>query len=110
MNDQDHLLAVIEALRGEVRSLGARVGDLEARLTELAQSAATAAPTQAMQAIQATTPAPQGDISEEELLALSAAIAAFLGVRAKIRHVRLVHSPTWAQVGRVHIQASHRVH
>ena len=107
MNDQDHLLAVIEALRGEVRSLGARVGDLEARLTELAQSAATAAPTQAMQA---TTPAPQGDISEEELLALSAAIAAFLGVRAKIRHVRLVHSPTWAQVGRVHIQASHREH
>lgn len=107
MNDQDHLLAVIEALRGEVRSLGARVGDLEARLTDLAPSAATAAPTQAMQA---TTPAPQGDISEEELLALSAAIAAFLGVRAKIRHVRLVHSPTWAQVGRVHIQASHRVH
>ena len=34
----------------------------------------------------------------------------FLGVRARIRHVRLVHSATWAQVGRVHIQASHRVH
>ena len=104
MKDQDHLLAVIETLRGEVRSLGARVGDLEARLTELAQSAVTTVPNQA------TTPAPQGDISEEELLALSAAVAAFLGVRAKIRHVRLVHSPTWAQVGRVHIQASHRVH
>lgn len=101
MNDQAPLLAVIEALRAEVRSLGARVGELEARLA----AAAHAAPALA-------TPAPviQGDISEEELLALSAAIAAFLGVRARIRHVRLVHSATWAQVGRVHIQASHRVH
>ena len=101
MKDQDHLLAVIETLRGEVRS--ARVGELEARLA----AAAHAAPAPAL-----ATPAPviQGDISEEELLALSAAIAAFLGVRARIRHVRLVHSATWAQVGRVHIQASHRVH
>lgn len=32
MNDQEHLLAVIDALRAEVRSLGARVGELEARL------------------------------------------------------------------------------
>jgi methylmalonyl-CoA carboxyltransferase large subunit len=107
MNHQDHLLAVIEALRDEVRSLGARVGDLEGRITDIAQSASRAV---SIQAPQPTTPVPQGDISEEELLALSAAIAAFLGVRARIRHVRLVHSATWAQVGRVHIQASHRVH
>ena len=107
MNDQDPLLAVVESLRAEVRSLDARVGELEAQLAGLAQTAATAVPAPA-----APAPAPvtQSDISEEELLALSAAIAAFLGVRAKIRHVRLVHSPTWAQVGRVHIQASHRVH
>ena len=102
MKDQDHLLAVIETLRGEVRSLGARVGELEARLAASAQP--SPAPSQTVQ-----TTAP-GDITEEELLALSAAIAAFLGVRARIRNVRLVHSPTWAQVGRVHIQASHRVH
>jgi methylmalonyl-CoA carboxyltransferase large subunit len=103
MNDQDPVLAIIEELREEVRSLGARVGELEARLA----AAARAEPAPAM-----ATPAPviQGDISEEELLALSAAIAAFLGVRARIRNVRLVHSATWAQVGRVHIQASHRVH
>lgn len=105
MNDQDPLLAVVESLRAEVRSLGARVGELEAQLAGLAQSAATAVPARA-----APAPVTQGDISEEELLALSAAIAAFLGVRARIRHVRLVHSATWAQVGRVHIQASHRVH
>ena len=102
MKDQDHLLAVIETLRGEVRSLGARVGELEARL------AASARPSPAPSRAEQTTA--HGDITEEELLALSAAIAAFLGVRARIRNVRLVHSPTWAQVGRVHIQASHRVH
>lgn len=107
MNDQDHLLAVIDALRGEVRSLGTRVSELEARLAAVAQSAAAAAPAQALQT---TPPTAQDEISEEELLAVSAAIAAFLGVRARIRNVRLVHSPTWAQVGRVHIQASHRVH
>lgn len=101
MNDQDRLLAVIEALREEVRSLAARVGELEATLATRAQPAASA---------HTITPVAHGDITEEELLALSAAIAAFLGVRARIRNVRLVHSATWAQVGRVHIQASHRVH
>jgi methylmalonyl-CoA carboxyltransferase large subunit len=101
MNDQDRLLTVIEALRAEVRSLATRVGDLEATL------AANALPTAAAPA---TAPTAPGDITEEELLALSAAIAAFLGVRARIRNVRLVHSATWAQVGRVHIQASHRMH
>jgi methylmalonyl-CoA carboxyltransferase large subunit len=103
MNDQDPVLAIIEGLREEVRSLGARVGELEARLA----AAARAVPAPALATL---APVIQGDISEEELLALSAAIAAFLGVRARIRNVRLVHSATWAQVGRVHIQASHRVH
>lgn len=101
MNDQDRLLTIIEALRAEVRSLATRVGELEAALTANASHAA-AAP--------AAAPTAPGDITEEELLALSAAIAAFLGVRARIRNVRLVHSATWAQVGRVHIQASHRMH
>lgn len=104
MTDQDQLLAVIAALRDEVRALGARISELEAHLATLPQAAP--AVTQ-----RGTAPAvTEGEISEEELLALSAAIAAFLGVRARIRQVRLVHSDTWAQVGRVHIQASHRVH
>ena len=102
MSDQDTLLAVIDALRAEVRSLAARVGELETQLQAFAPAVA-----------QPAAPAPvaaDASITEEELLAISAAIAAFLGVRAKIRQVRLVHSATWAQVGRVHIQASHRVH
>lgn len=104
MNDQDQLLAVIAALRDEVRTLGERVCDLETRLAALPPAPPAVTRQRTATAITEST------ISEEELLALSAAIAAFLGVRARIRQVRLVHSATWAQVGRVHIQASHRVH
>ena len=48
-------------------------------------------------------------ITEEELLAISAAIGAYLGVRAHIRQIRLVSTSAWAQQGRVSIQASHRL-
>ncbi len=97
MTDQDALLQVIEALRAEVRELGGRIATLESHIAGAGQ----ASPPKTEDA---------DAISEEEMLAISAAIAAFLGVRAHIRQVRLVHSATWAQVGRVHIQASHRVH
>ena len=40
---------------------------------------------------------------------IAAAVAAYLGVRARIRQVRLVQSVAWAQVGRATIHASHRV-
>jgi len=55
------------------------------------------------------TPVPQ-EISEEELTAISAAVAAYLGVRAHIRQIRLVSSRAWAQEGRVSVQASHQLH
>ena len=50
---------------------------------------------------------PPAEISEEELIAISAAIGAYLGVRAHIREIRLVGTSAWAQQGRVSIQASH---
>src|SRR5450432_4203847 len=46
-------------------------------------------------------------ITEEEVLAIAAAIGAYLGVRAHIRQIRLVGTSAWAQQGRVSIQASH---
>jgi methylmalonyl-CoA carboxyltransferase large subunit len=51
--------------------------------------------------------APPAAITEEELLAISAAIGAYLGVRAHIRQIRLLSTNAWAQQGRVSIQASH---
>jgi methylmalonyl-CoA carboxyltransferase large subunit len=49
------------------------------------------------------------EISEEELLAISGAVAAFLGVKAHIKQIRLISGNAWAQQGRVSIQASHRL-
>ena len=46
-------------------------------------------------------------MTEDEMLAVSAAIAAYLGVWAHIRQIRLVSTSAWAQQGRVSIQASH---
>ncbi len=48
-------------------------------------------------------------ISEEEVLAISGAVAAYLGVRAHIRQIRLLSGNAWAQQGRVTIQASHQL-
>lgn len=88
---EDELLALIAQMREEIGALNRRVGELEQRVGE-GLAAAEAQP------------------SEEELLAISAAVAAFLGVRAHIRQVRLVHSSAWAQVGRMGVHASHRLH
>jgi methylmalonyl-CoA carboxyltransferase large subunit len=83
-------LALMREMREQIAALTLRVNTLE-------QSAAMAA----------ATPAP---VSEEDMLAISAAVAAFLGVRARIRQVRLVQSSSWAQVGRMGTHASHHTH
>jgi methylmalonyl-CoA carboxyltransferase large subunit len=49
---------------------------------------------------------PEG-LSEELVLVISAAIAAFLGKKPHIRQIRLLSSHAWAEHGRVTIQASH---
>jgi hypothetical protein len=52
----------------------------------------------------------QAGITEDEILAISGALAAYFGVRVHIRQIRLIGSRAWAQEGRVSIQASHRLH
>ncbi len=83
-------LALIAEMREEINSLQRRVNALERSAAQAA--AAPAAP------------------SEEDMLAIAATVAAFLGVRARIRQVRLVHSSAWAQVGRMGTHASHHTH
>lgn len=46
-------------------------------------------------------------VPEEVLLVLAAAAAAFLGKKPRIRSVRILSSPEWGRLGRMHIQASH---
>jgi methylmalonyl-CoA carboxyltransferase large subunit len=87
-------LALLAQMREEISALRQRVNQLEG---QRAPAAAAAAPAR-------TVP------TEEEMLAISAAVAAFLGVRARIRQVRLVQSSAWAQVGRIGTHASHHPH
>lgn len=97
---QAELLSAVESLRAEVRALHARVAALEGPVAvAVAAPVAAAAPVEPVAA--------EEGLSEEVVLAISAAIAAFLGKRPHIRQIRLIGSGAWAQQGRVSIQASH---
>jgi methylmalonyl-CoA carboxyltransferase large subunit len=103
---------LLRDLRAEVHQLAGRLATLERHLAGTAVAAddrptALAGPAATVHA------APQAaatEATEEDLLVIAAAVAAFLGVRARIRHVRLLQSSAWAQVGRATVHASHRVH
>jgi hypothetical protein len=56
------------------------------------------------------TACPTTPISEDRLVAISSAVAAFPGERVRIRQIRLIRSNAWAQQGRVSGQASHWLH
>jgi len=91
------VLQALSALQAEVSRLGERLAVLEA---------ADQAPRVPLPATAAPAPADE-PLSEETILILGAAIAAFLGKKAHIRQIKLLGSVAWAQQGRVTIQASH---
>jgi methylmalonyl-CoA carboxyltransferase large subunit len=88
--DLARLSDAVEALRREVSRLSERVAALEA--------ARPAAPAPALVA---------DGPSEDLVLAIGAAVAAYLGKKPHIRQIRLLRSDAWAQQGRATIQASH---
>jgi methylmalonyl-CoA carboxyltransferase large subunit len=106
------LAGTLEVLRAQMAEISQRLEALEkqaaGRNGAVAAAGAAveplAAPAKAALAPAAIAPA---TITEEELLAISAAIGAYLGVRAHIRQIRLLSTNAWAQQGRVSIQASH---
>jgi methylmalonyl-CoA carboxyltransferase large subunit len=96
--DLARLADAVEALRREVARLSERVAALEAGGTGVSPVAGRTG----------ETPVPSADgLSEEMLLVIGAAVAAFLGKKAPIRQIRLLRSDAWAQQGRATIQASH---
>ena len=102
----------IEALQEQVRALEATLAALTSRLDRIAGPVPAPAPLPAPAPTPEPAPEPviEEGISEEILIVLSAAIAAFAGKRVRIRHARLVPqagTSAWAQQGRVFIQASH---
>jgi len=92
----------LEALRQELTRLSERVAALEA-VAGAAGRAGVPLP--------ADRAAVGGEcLSEEMVMVLGAAIAAFLGKKAHIRQIRLLGSAAWLHQGRVTIQASHVLH
>ena len=101
----DKLARVLEDLQRQIAALTERVTQLEP-----VPSAAVEAPAAAAAEPEAKPASVEhDDFSPEILLAISAAVAAYLGERAHIRAVRLIGSTRWSQEGRVSIQASHRL-
>ena len=96
--DWPRVAETLEVLRRVLAELGERVAALERR------AGPAVAPAPAPPA--APAPAAEG-LSEETVLVIAAAVAAFLGKKAPIRQIRLLGSAAWAQQGRVTIQASH---
>jgi methylmalonyl-CoA carboxyltransferase large subunit len=92
------VIDTLEALRQELARLSERVAALEAAAAPAGRASPSPAP--------AAAPAAEG-LSEEIVLVISAAIAAYLGKKPHIRQIRLLGSAAWAQQGRVTIQASH---
>jgi methylmalonyl-CoA carboxyltransferase large subunit len=97
---------ILEELQRKLAELEAKNDKLEARIRELEhpRPAPVAAAAPDAQAAPKEEP-----VSEEIMLVIAAAVAAYLGERAHIRVVRLVPSHAWAQQGRVSIQASHHL-
>jgi methylmalonyl-CoA carboxyltransferase large subunit len=91
------LARAVESLRREVAGLKDRTQALETALIRRVHE-------------QVPLPRESGQaagLSEELVMVISAAIAAYLGVKPRIRQIVLVQSHPWSQQGRVTIQASH---
>ena len=100
------LAEALERIQTQLTALSARVERLE---TADSMPPAVEEPLPVQAAAEPEAP-PKPEITEEELIAISAALAAYLGVRIRIKQVRLLSSHAWAQQGRVSIQASHYLH
>jgi methylmalonyl-CoA carboxyltransferase 12S subunit len=93
------------ANRAARRQVDMRLAELESRLR-----APEPVPVERPAVAPAPTPPPVEEVTEELVMVISAAVAAFLGCKPRIRAIRRVMpgaANPWAQQGRVSIQASH---
>ena len=102
--ETNDLLAMLEDMRAQLAELTGRVARLETGSNAPPPRIAPATPSVPKPPAAMPAPAKQ-EITEEEILAISAALGAYLGVRVHIRQVRLLSSSAWSQQGRVLVQA-----
>jgi methylmalonyl-CoA carboxyltransferase 12S subunit len=106
------LAEALEKVQAQLAALSERVERLETAASKpTVYNEAVSAPIPvAEEPAPQPEPAARPEITEEELLAISAALGAYLGVRVRIKQIRLLGSHAWSQQGRVSIQASHNLH
>jgi methylmalonyl-CoA carboxyltransferase 12S subunit len=105
------LAELLKQVQTQLAELSERVEKLEsAGGGKAAVKSAPEAPIAAEPKAAQPAPPARPELTEEEMIAISAALAAFLGVRVRIRQIRLISTRAWAQQGRVSIQASHILH
>jgi len=92
-----------KALETELEALRHRVEKLESLLASAAKTTPEAGGSKAV------APPAKQEIPAEIVLAIAAAVAAFLGKRASIRQIRLTGETPWAMQGRASVQASHGI-
>lgn len=80
---------------------GPTTAELLARIEELARRV------EWLEATVADGPRAPTAVSPEVVLAISAAVAAYLGKRATVRQVHISGTTSWAQQGRAAVMASH---
>lgn len=86
----DDLAELIRALSTQVKDLSSRVEGLENELASLKRQS-------------------DENIPEDVLIAISAAVSAYLGNRGKVRAVHFSRHRTWAAQGRQAVQRSQRL-
>ena len=98
-------------VRSEVQRLEALIESRNGKVATAPVPAPAAAPA-VPSAPQPPEPEQVEEVSPETITILTAAVAAFLGKRVRVRGARLVRtapSNAWAQQGRVFVQASHNL-
>jgi methylmalonyl-CoA carboxyltransferase large subunit len=82
----------VAELLASVQALAARVESLEAELSEVRSAV------------------PRAEVPEEVVIAISAAVAAFLGHRARLKQVHYRTGAAWTQQGRAAVQKRDVMH
>jgi methylmalonyl-CoA carboxyltransferase 12S subunit len=104
------LLVILEQVQAQLAKLTDRVAQLESGVVAKTQPEVEIPAPAVVEEPAAVKEPAAPEITEEEILAITAALGAYLGVRIRLKQIRLLSSPAWAQQGRVSIQASHNLH
>jgi methylmalonyl-CoA carboxyltransferase large subunit len=112
MVETESATSLLEEVNERLRGMEERIGRLELRIAETAVKPVASAPAPAPVRVEAAPKKEDEQIEPEVLMVIAAAVAAFMGKKARIRRVRRSVAGgmnPWAQQGRVSIQASHNV-